>query len=239
MSIDTLLVILIAIIVGASGQLAYLYLIDHEMMKSSKSRIKELQQQLKQFKPGEENFKQVYAQVTAETSKMMKQSFKPTYVTIIPFLIIFFLMSTYLSTVPIAIGSSVHMILSGPVNGTLSFASSCVTISNSSSLTVLSSSLPQGFTAAIRSATCTALLSQNGNTYNASLSGMIGSHTVKTYHIANATMSFSPNPVIVATLPFSIPFIGNAINWFWAYVFFSFVTSITLNRIFKHYKMIT
>ncbi len=238
MSIEVLLIILVSITVGASGQVAYLYLIDHEMLKTSKVKLKELQQQLKQFKPGDENFKQLYSQIMAENSKMMKQSFKPTYVTIIPFLIIFLVMSAYLSTVPIVVGSSVHMVLSGAVNGTLSFSSACVTISNSSNITISSTKLPQGFTARTNSATCTAFLSQNGKTYNASLSGLIGSHATKTYKLANASMVFTPNPVVVAKLPFSLPFIGNIINWFWAYVFFSFLASITLNRIFKHYKMI-
>ncbi|MCL5009387.1 MAG: EMC3/TMCO1 family protein [Candidatus Parvarchaeota archaeon] len=239
MSIEAILAILIGIIVGVSGQVAYLLLIDHEMMKESKGKIKELQQQMKQLQPGSEQFKQVYSQVLAENSKMMKQSFKPTYVTIVPFIIVFLVMSYYLSVVPISTGSSVNAILSGSVNGTLSFSKGCVTISNSSNLTIVSANLPQSFTAKINSATCTAFLTNNNATHNTSLSGLIGARSTVNYKIDNLSIAFSPNPVIVGTLPFSIPFIGNTINWFWAYVFFSFVSSIALNRVFKHYKMVS
>jgi hypothetical protein len=39
-------------------------------------------------------------------------------------------------------------------------------------------------------------------------------------------------------MPFSLPLIGNKLNWYWAYLIITFVTSIALNRIFAHYKLI-
>lgn len=239
MSIDAILVILIGIIVGVSGQVAYLFLIDHEMMKSSKGKVKELQQQMKQFQPGSEEFKKVYSELMAENSRMMKQSFKPTYVTFVPFIIIFLVMSSYLSAIPTGVGSNVQMVLSGAVNGTISFSSNCITLDNSSNITVSSSNLPQSFTAQINSATCTAFLAQGSTIYNTSITGLVGSHSKKSYTLGDTTLKFSPNPVIITTLPFSIPFIGSKITWFWGYVFFSFIASIILNRVFKHYKMIS
>ncbi|MCL4400682.1 MAG: EMC3/TMCO1 family protein [Candidatus Parvarchaeota archaeon] len=238
MEITSLFVILIAIGVGASGQLAYLLIVDHEIVRNSKSRMKELQAELKQLKPDDPKFKEVYSQLMHENSKVMKQSMKPTFVTFVPFIIVFLLMSTFFSYTPIAVGSQVQSVLSGQVNGTITFQNNCVTINDSANLTLLSSKLPTQLPATINSGTCTVFLSQNGKTYNASLVGLIGSNQEKTYSMGNASISFSPNPLVIATLPFSIPLIGNQLNWFWTYLIFSLITSLTLNRILIRYKLI-
>ena len=43
MNLETIAVILISIAVGASGQIAYLFIVDHEMVRTSKAKLKELQ----------------------------------------------------------------------------------------------------------------------------------------------------------------------------------------------------
>ena len=152
-SIDGLIVILIAIGVGISGQIAYLIIVDQEVVRASKGKIKELQKELKLVKPGEPRFKELYSQIMSENGRVMKQSMKPTFVTFVPFIIVFLVMSSFFSYVPIAQGTSIQSILSGPVNGTLSFTNNCLTLNDSSNLTLVSTNLPQDFPAVLHSST--------------------------------------------------------------------------------------
>ncbi len=237
-SLDGLFIILIAIGVGISGQLAYLFIVDQEIVRASKGKIKELQAELKLVKPGEPRFKEIYSQMMSENGKIMKQSLKPTFVTFVPFIIVFLLMSAFFSYVPVAQGAPIQSVLSGQINGTLSFTNNCMTLNNSSNLTLVSTKLPQTFPAVFNSATCTAIVSQNGKTYNASLSSMIGSTSEKTYTAGNLTLTLEPNALVVVNLPFSIPLIGNELTWFWTYLIITLITGITLNRILIHYKLV-
>lgn len=238
MSIDGIIVILIAIGVGVAGQLAYLFVVDQEIVRSGKVKMKELQKQLREVKRDDPKFKEIYSQLMSENTKVLKQSMKPTFVTFVPFIIIFLVMSAFFSYVPISTGSPIQMVLSGSVNGSLTFQNNCMTINHSSNLTIVSSKLPDQFSATINSGQCTAFLSQSGTVSNTTFGGLIGATGSKTYKLGNASLAFSPNALIVASLPFSLPFIGSQINWFWAYLFFSLISSLTLNRVLIHYKLI-
>jgi flagellar biosynthesis protein FliQ len=239
MSIEGLIIILVAIGVGVAGQLAYYFIVNQELVRSSKTKMKELQAQIKQHSaPGDPQFKELYSQLMSENMKVMKQSLKPTFVTFVPFIIVFFIMSALFSYMPISTGSSVQAVLSGNVNGTLYFQNNCLTLNNSSNLTISASKLPLALSAVVKSSQCTAFLSQHGRLANTTLSGLVGSTQSKTYQVGNASISFAPNSLVVVVLPFSIPFIGSQITWFWAYLFFSLVSSLTLNRILIHYKLI-
>ena len=63
MNIEIIAIILISIAVGASGQIAYLFIVDHEMVRNSKVKIKELQQKMKGMKPDHPEFKPTYSQL--------------------------------------------------------------------------------------------------------------------------------------------------------------------------------
>ncbi len=238
MELESLIIIIVAILVGVSGQIAYLFIIDHEMMKVTKAKMKELQAQLKQVKPDDPRFKELYKQVMAENSKMMKESFKPTFVTFIPFLIVFFLMSYFFNYAPVAVGVPIQMAVIGHVNGTLFSAGNCATFNKADNITMLSSSSITS-QVSFSNAKCMMLLKQGTATYNTSLSGLIGAASIKTYPIDNISLKFTPNTYIVTSMPFSIPFIGNKLNWFWTYFIVTFLSSIALNRVFAHYKLIS
>ncbi|MCL4406955.1 MAG: EMC3/TMCO1 family protein [Candidatus Parvarchaeota archaeon] len=239
MGYETLIIIVVSILVGISGQLAYLFVVDHEMMRTSKGRIKELQQQMKLIKPNDPNFKPLYKEIMAENSKLMKEQFKPTFITFIPFLVVFFIMSYLFNYAPVAVGVPVQMSISGHVNGTLSSAASCVSFNKSSSISLFSNdssiNTPVSFSG---SGPCQLILSQNKVNYNTTLSGIIGATSIKSFKIDNVSLKVTPNIYIVTGMPFSIPLIGNKLNWFWTYFIVTFISSIALNRVFAHYKLI-
>ena len=66
-----------------------MWLTDQEHMKSLKKKQKELNKQLKTAKPGDKLFKEVQAEIMKISGTMMKSQFKPMFVTIVPFLILF------------------------------------------------------------------------------------------------------------------------------------------------------
>lgn len=239
MGYETLIIIVVSILVGISGQLAYLFVVDHEMMRTSKGRIKELQQQMKLIKPNDPNFKPLYKEIMAENSKLMKEQFKPTFITFIPFLVVFFIMSYLFNYAPVAVGVPVQMAISGHVNGTLSSATSCVSFNKSSSISLFSNdssiNTPVSFSG---SGPCQLILSQNNVKYNTTLSGVIGATSIKSFKIDNVSVKVTPNIYVVTGMPFSIPIIGNKLNWFWTYFIITFISSIALNRVFAHYKLI-
>lgn len=247
MSLAALYVILIALGVGLAGQIAYLFIVDHEVVRNSKTRTKEIQAQIKelrkqvqanQIKADDPKFKELQTEMLKESGKMMKQTTKPTFVTLVPFLIVFFIMSAYFSYVPIGIGTAIPLVLSGQVNGSITSASNCLKINDSYNVTIISKKLPETFPSVLNSTACTVFLYQNKTLYNTSITGLIGSEGQKTYSLGSLNMQFSPNPLILATLPFSIPLIGNQLNWFWVYLIISFITSMSINRVFMRLKWI-
>ena len=144
MNLSDIIIIVVSIIVGASGQLAYLFIVDHEIVRASKQHIKELQGKMKGMKPDHPEFKPTYAEIMAENSKMMKQTMRPTFVTFVPFLIVFFIMSSFFSYAPITAGTTFSSTLSGSANATLIAQNSCLQFngSNNISLSSNSSSIP-------------------------------------------------------------------------------------------------
>ena len=238
MNIDVIAVILISIAVGASGQIAYLFIVDHEMVRASKTRIKELQSKMKGMKPDHPEFKPTYSELMAENSKIMKQSMKPTFITFVPFLVIFLLMSSYFSYAPVTLGSPITAVFSGNINGTLFSANNCITFNGHNNVSIFSNDTSLKMTANVtKTGRCTLFLLTNGKVYNNSLS-LVGESKVQTINLNSSKVEFTPNTFIITKLPFSLPLIGNELNWYWAYLIITFITSITLNRILAHFKLI-
>ncbi len=238
MNLETIAVILISIAVGASGQIAYLFIVDHEMVRASKASIKSLQQKMKGMKPDHPEFKPTYSQLMSENSKIMKQSMKPTFITFVPFLIVFLLMSSYFSYVPVAVGSPISATFSGKINGSVFSLNSCVTFNGKNNMSIFSNDTSLKFNAnATRAGNCTVFLLSNGKQYNSTFT-LVGASHPNTVSLNSTKIEFVPNTFVVANLPFSLPLIGNKLNWYWAYLIITFITSISLNRILMHYKLI-
>ena len=243
MSLDALIIILVSLGVGVSGQLAYMFIVDHELVRSSKGRLKQIQLQLKQVKPNDPQFKPLYSELMAENSKIMKQSMKPTFVTIIPFLIVFLIMSSYFSYAPIGLAAPIHTTLAGSLSGELSSVGGCAVFQtqqakNSTSLNVSSSKLPLSASTFIDSRNCLLSFSADKVTNTTNISGSIGSTSTKKYTVNGLSIELFPPVLVVATLPFSIPFIGSQLTWFWAYFIISLLSGLILNRILAHFKLI-
>ena len=75
------------------------WLTNQEHLKSLKERQKVIQKDLKTCKPGEKKFEELQSELMQISMVMMKSSFKPLFVTLIPFLILFSWIRTNYTTI--------------------------------------------------------------------------------------------------------------------------------------------
>lgn len=87
-------IVVISGIVTAISTLVTKWLTNQEHLKSLKERQKQIQKDLKNHKPGEKKFEELQSEMLQITGIMMKSSFKPMFVTLIPFLILFYFIRT-------------------------------------------------------------------------------------------------------------------------------------------------
>ncbi|MCW1301997.1 MAG: EMC3/TMCO1 family protein [Candidatus Parvarchaeota archaeon] len=230
-------VVILGIVVGVSGQLAYLFLVDQNLVRDLKIKMRELQIQLKGKSRTDPDYMELQSQLLKHNATMMKHTMKPTYVTFIPFLIVFLILEFYVSTVPIAIGQTIPLSVAGTFNGSLFSSNNCLKLNNGYN-TTMHIVKSEDFNSIVNSNDCAVTLLTANKSYNVSLAGLIGSGSVKTYTLGPAKLSFTPQPLVFFYLPFSIPFIGNQLNWFWIYFILTLVSSIVLRQILVHYKLI-
>lgn len=83
-------IIIISVAVTFFATLVTKWLTNQEHMKAMKVRQKELQKELKDCKDDECKMKEIQAEMVSITGKMMKSSFKPLLVTMVPFLILIY-----------------------------------------------------------------------------------------------------------------------------------------------------
>lgn len=83
-------IVIIAILVTLISSIITKFLTDQEHLKKLKDRQKELQSQLKTCKGDQCKMMEIQSEMLQITGTMMKSSFKPMFVTLIPFLLLFY-----------------------------------------------------------------------------------------------------------------------------------------------------
>ena len=82
-------VIVVAFILTLLITLVYKFFTDQKVLKSIKGEIKELQQEMKKFKEHPEKMMQINKDIMSKNAIVMKSSFKPLIITLVPVLLIF------------------------------------------------------------------------------------------------------------------------------------------------------
>lgn len=85
----TISIIVIAFLVTLVSTLITKWLTNQEHLRNLKARQKELQKEIKKCKEDECKMKELNMEMLQITGTMMKSSFKPLFITFIPFLILF------------------------------------------------------------------------------------------------------------------------------------------------------
>ncbi|MBI2448980.1 DUF106 domain-containing protein [Candidatus Pacearchaeota archaeon] len=82
-------VIAIAVFISLIVTLANYFLMDKKRMKEIKERQKELQAELKKHKGNTDKEKEIGQELMSHAAEMLKHSFKPMLITILPIILIF------------------------------------------------------------------------------------------------------------------------------------------------------
>lgn len=82
-------VIVISLLIALLITFSYKWMTDQEMMKRLKGEVKEMNQQMKKLKDQPEKMMAVQKDMMAKNMTLMKHSFKPTLITLLPLLLIY------------------------------------------------------------------------------------------------------------------------------------------------------
>lgn len=84
---------IIAVITAALSQVLYHIVVNHDFVDEAKEEIKGMQKELKNHKPGEKEYNEILNKQMSLNMKVMKQTMKPTMITIIPYMLMFAFLS--------------------------------------------------------------------------------------------------------------------------------------------------
>ncbi|MBS3063850.1 MAG: DUF106 domain-containing protein [DPANN group archaeon] len=108
---------LISIAVALTSTLVYKYFTDQGLIKQVRDDIKKYQDQIKAHKGDQEKVMELHKKVTDLNMQIMPQQFKPMLITIIPFLIIFWILSTVFGQLVLIPTGTFHVPLSSHETG--------------------------------------------------------------------------------------------------------------------------
>lgn len=99
-------IFVLALFVSVLITLVYKYMTNQQMMKEMKEKQKEAQNKIKELKDKPEEMMRMQKEMMKQNFEYMKHSFKPTFITMIPVLLIFGWMAAYFSYEPIYPGET-------------------------------------------------------------------------------------------------------------------------------------
>ncbi|MBT7903561.1 DUF106 domain-containing protein [Candidatus Woesearchaeota archaeon] len=132
-------VIILAFIISILITLVYKYVTDQNKMKEMKDTMKKNQKKMKELKNDPDKMMKVQKETMQINMEMMKQSFKPTIITLLPIIIIFGWLNANLALMPIQPGEQfdINLVLEKDVSGDiLTVVPSGVTIVGSDIVTI-------------------------------------------------------------------------------------------------------
>ncbi len=83
-------IIVVGAIVTLVSTLVTKWMTDQEHLKALKARQKEIQKEIKKAKPGDKLYLELQSEIMQISGKMMKSSFRPLLITMVPFLLLFY-----------------------------------------------------------------------------------------------------------------------------------------------------
>lgn len=211
-----IIVILVAFLVSITTQIVNKLFINEKKADENNKRMKEIQVKLKGLEPNSHEFAKHQEEVLDLSLVNMKQQFKPMLITIIPFLLVFQMLSMMYAYAPIDINSTVKVAVGG--NGIVDIPCLGINETVTKSLT----------TNAVFTGNCSGLVGGMNTTVD-----LLGKTKVETYQVGDLKMSVTPPKLVFFVLPFSIPFFGNKLGWLGIYFASALIFSTVLNKALK------
>ena len=100
----TLAIIVIAFVIALITTIAHKYMTNQVVVKNSRAEMKKLQKKMKQHKDNPSKMMEIQSKLLGHNKDVMKESFKPMFITFIPVIIIFGWLNLHLLYEPIMSG---------------------------------------------------------------------------------------------------------------------------------------
>jgi len=225
-------IILVSFFVALTMTMVYKWMTDQELMKVLKADMKNFQKEMKELRDHPEKVIAVQKRAMQTNMKYMMQSFKPTFVTMIPILLIFGWLNAHLAFMPILPDTAFNTIVEFDED-----MAGNIDIVAPEEITLLS-----GKSVDI----------ENGKAFW-TLKGPLGRHVLEYKYnnkshfrsvLISETQEYEPpvktikengiNTITIDNEPFKpLNLFGWQIGWFWTYVIFSVIFSMSLRKILK------
>jgi uncharacterized membrane protein (DUF106 family) len=220
-------ILIISLFLSLISLLLTKYLTNQKMMKEHRIEMKVLQKEMKEFTKGGEQKKAMALQKDMMEKNMliMKESFKPMFITIIPFLLIFGWLYANFSYLPLEANEpfDIDVILAEPGFNVTLIALPELNISGpvvDEKTSTFSASGPEG--------EYTLQFTANKITVEQDL--LIGEKYAK----PDAVYSTKPfKKSLIGNEQLHVNILGFDLSWFWAYFLFSMIFSLSLRKVLK------
>ena len=215
---DIIFIILVAFGVSALTQLINKLLVNEKYVDEARERMKQLQKQMKEVKDiKSKEFTQAQDQMMDINFNIMKQQMKPMLLTFLPYLIVFWVMSATFAYLPFEVGSNATV----KINGNAPVSIDCLGFDQT-----VAGHFEGAY--AVSSTEC----SMNVGTTLVNLS-LAGKKEIVTQEVAGLKVEIVPPERQFIPLPVNLPFIGDSLGWFGAFIISSLLSSVILGKALK------
>jgi uncharacterized membrane protein (DUF106 family) len=207
---------------GVSSGLALLTQIINKLMINEKkademtNEMNSIQKELKTLDPKSKEFSNKQEKMLDINLDRMKMQFKPMFVTFLPYIIMFYIVSGFFAYGTIVVGSTVDLSISG--NGHV--YSDCLGI-DKDVINKLSEKVN------ITSENCTMTLGNTTTTLE------LGKNKPILFTAENMEINIMPPSREYIPLPVSLPIVGDSLGWLGVFIIFSFASSAILSKLLK------
>lgn len=217
MTMMILWVALIAFGLSLMTQIVNKLVINEKQVDQNREDIKKYQKELKGMDPKSKEFQEIQDKLLDKNFWIMKQQFRPMMFTFLPYIIVFYFLSSMLAYSPIAVGSVVDMQITGI--GTIQ--SDCLNLN-----TAVSGKYASDVTIGTEDCSITV----DGTELNMDL---IGSQNIRKFDAENLKITIKPPEKEYIKLPLSLPLVGNSLGWLGTFIFSSLISSLFLTKVLK------
>lgn len=192
-------------------------MINERRTDKNREEMKKIQGELKGLDPKSKEFSEKQNRMLDINMEIMKQQFKPMLFTFVPYIFIFYLMSSMLAYAPIAVGTTVGVNILGSGN----VFSDCLNLNQTVTDTFNTA-------AQVKSETCKVTLGSSELDLD-----LVGKQGIVEKEAGGMKLRITPPGNIYIPLPVSLPIVGDSLGWLGTFVLFSFISSLILSKLLK------
>jgi len=212
---EILMIAGIALGLSLFTQIVTKFLVNEKMVDEGRAEISELQKSIKGMDPKSKEFNQKQERMLDLNFKIMKQQFKPMFVTFIPYILVFYFIGNMFAFTPFMPGEPVEVSIKGQGDVVIP----CIGLNDSI----------KGFNGVVELQELECTAEMNGRETNIELNGTAPYEN----EVNSLKLKINPPKKIFISLPFNLPLIGSQFGWLGTFILISLPTSLILQKALK------